>query len=1046
MAENLKKILNIDGTDYNINAVYSDEAGRVTNPLIVKRSGESAFNFDGSVAGQTIDYVPTTGGTFSGKVYIDHANVEDEDLGGVADDELLNYDQIKHLVCDLTQHPLYSWEGNKLNNLKNVHSGLSGLNVVVGTADEFKAFKRLMCVPDISSTNEATRYYGLRVSSSDPWTEGSVDYITRTNSTYTDVYLPSYGYYGELSTDEIDLSTGVPITAIREKAFESNKTIESVMIPESITTINSYAFRYCSALKSIKLPSKLERITTEAFNGCTSLKSIIIGKNVKKISREAFKSCSNLRTVYYEGTEDDWLAFNSVDTVTLADDTKQISNTGNTALTDVYTKSKAGEDGYNFVFNYIYTTEFIDLPCLYICTDLGTDDLNIDNVNKMFLKMPNSGLFVELSRGATYLESTLTSSKESYTYEGLAEIIAKINKRLEAIGDTTLKIADSQVVNATIFDTSHALIPDDDFDIESVPTVQSLDARLDSIEAELGIQNEDYTDTRLDAIEDGETRVVKEARKVSNGLTINVEDDTFVYDGSSAEEVTIKTTYTNETPIVKAIGSIVVGQTFKDVPVQEMLTMILYPFIDIEVSWENLSSSQAVASPDTHKYYVHGIPTISRITFNVDKKSVTDVTFVLWDTTNNTEIATLDGSEVQNKQLIFEDLRLTVNTTRTIALKYTYYHREHGRTVTKTCTVGTFTIVFQDPSTPSISHTVKANSASGSKTSYYCGETAEITGITTSVTSLNSASATGGITKLELLKEGTVISSLTPTSGSDANLGGTMTFTMQNGSETLTSASTDTITYKIRAYYNTRTGTSTSLSQTYKDSSDLNITFTYVDPTISWKSWTGSTYSKLSPQYISNPKCTFKKNSGKITSVKLLEGSTELKTNTVSGYNGDAYNATAVDSTFTYTSGMFCTKKTYYAKAYNGSTEVASASATVDFYAPWCYGFVDADTTFASVDRTTLAGLPDANKKSSEQTSINLSAPGSLKKFIYAVPNGTFKSAKDSSNEENFGLFEKNASGGTTKAITWEDGTTTTYQILILKNPSAAAVNLKFSK
>lgn len=496
MAENLKKTLNIDGTDYNINAVYSDEAGKVTNPLIVKRSGNAAFSFDGSTAEQTIDYVPTAGGTFSGKVYIDRTNIQDKDLGSVTDNELINYDQIRHLVYDLTKQPLYSWESNQLTDLKNVHSGLSGLNVVVGTTEEFRAFKRLMGVPDITSTDEETRYYGLRVSSSTPFTEGSVDYRTRTNSTYTDVYLPSYGYYNELSTGIIDLSKGVPVTTIREKAFESNKTIEMVMIPESITKIESYAFRYCSALKSIKLPSKLERISTETFNGCTNLESIVIGKNVKKISRDAFKSCSNLRTVYYEGTEDDWLAFNIVDTVTLNDDIKQISSNGNTALTDVYTKSKAGEAGYSFVFNYSYTTEFIDLPCLYICTDLGTNNLNTDNVNKMFLKMPNTGIFVELSRSATYLESPVGATTSGYyTYETLAAIIAGINSRLTALGSTALALPDTLKVSSA----EHTIVPELPEEITTtndkvivaenvVPSVQELKQAIDTIGSEDGIE------------------------------------------------------------------------------------------------------------------------------------------------------------------------------------------------------------------------------------------------------------------------------------------------------------------------------------------------------------------------------------------------------------------------------------------------------------------------------------------------------------------------------------------------------------------------------
>jgi hypothetical protein len=481
MAKNLKNTLLINGEEYNITATYSDVAGQVKQSLTIKESGTPTAVFNGS-EDATINYVSADkGGKFSNAVLIDnkYSNITE-----IPEQAIVNFGQISNFVSALKKAPLHSWENNQLKLFESVHGTLAGLNTIVGTTEDFETFKRLLGVPDITSTDEETRYYGLSIASTNQATEGAVGYRTRTNSTYKDVYLPSYGYYNELSTGIIDLSKGVPVTTIREKAFESNKTIEMVMIPESITTIESYAFRYCSAIKSIKLPSKLERIATETFNGCTSLKSVVIGKNVKKISREAFNLCSNLRTVYYEGTEDDWLAFAGVDTVNLSDDAKQISNKGNTALTDVYTKSKAGEDGYSFIFNYTYTPDFIDLPCLYLCTDLGTNNANSDNLNKMFLKMPNTGLFVEISRGATCLESTLTTSKNSYTYEGLAEIIARINTRLDAIGLPVTSTVLAPDAPLTI-DQVNELVPHVEITndlTEEVPTIQELAETINTLE------------------------------------------------------------------------------------------------------------------------------------------------------------------------------------------------------------------------------------------------------------------------------------------------------------------------------------------------------------------------------------------------------------------------------------------------------------------------------------------------------------------------------------------------------------------------------------
>ena len=69
MSKNLQNTILLENEEYNINAVYSEEAGKVINPLTVKESGVEVLDFDGSITG-TIDYVPADrGGTFKGPVY-----------------------------------------------------------------------------------------------------------------------------------------------------------------------------------------------------------------------------------------------------------------------------------------------------------------------------------------------------------------------------------------------------------------------------------------------------------------------------------------------------------------------------------------------------------------------------------------------------------------------------------------------------------------------------------------------------------------------------------------------------------------------------------------------------------------------------------------------------------------------------------------------------------------------------------------------------------------------------------------------------------------
>lgn len=486
--------------------------------------------------------------------------------------------------------------------------------------------------------------------------------------------------------------------------------------------------------------------------------------------------------------------------------------------------------------------------------------------------------------------------------------------------------------------------------------------------------------------------------------------------------------YSNNTPIVNGIGSIKPGQVFTDVTIQDMLTMILYPYIDIEIG------TTATATPGIGSYDVRNLPTLQSVVLNVTKNSATNLSFELWDTTKDTKVAgPLTETNLSSNKLTFSDLNYAIDTTRTFAIKYSY-KKDDGTRVptsgTKSVTVGTFTITFTDPVIP----TPTSNLA---KTSWYAGQTADVTSITVSAPTLNSAEK---ITKLELYKDGSKVG--------DAVTNPTFPHTFSR-TDNLTSTSTSTVnnTYKVRAYFQKRNGTSTTYSESYKDSSNLTITFTYVPATISLSGVNSNTsISKLNPQTISanTVKATFTKNSDKITAVKLYKNNSVIESKTISGHKGDAYSATSGNTTFSFAQSNICSNIALTAKAFNVNTQVGNTSSAINlnFYAPYCYGFVAENKSFNDIDATILKDLTSSKSK---KTNITLAKPSTPKKFIYAVPNGTFTSAKDGAGEENFGLFEKNSSGSYTKTITFADGSTQTYQILILKNASAAAVNLTFS-
>lgn len=108
------------------------------------------------------------------------------------------------------------------------------------------------------------------------------------------------------------------ITAISERAFSENKSIQKVIIPSSIESIGNFAFQNCSNLtevvieegltflgdssfwgcgfKQIKLPDTLETIYPYAFFWCKKLETITIPKNVKNITLGTFNGCEKLQT------------------------------------------------------------------------------------------------------------------------------------------------------------------------------------------------------------------------------------------------------------------------------------------------------------------------------------------------------------------------------------------------------------------------------------------------------------------------------------------------------------------------------------------------------------------------------------------------------------------------------------------------------------------------------------------------------------------------------------------------------------------------------
>lgn len=99
-----------------------------------------------------------------------------------------------------------------------------------------------------------------------------------------------YDYKGHedhlVITDRLE---GKPIVGIGDKAFRSNKTLTSIVLPEGINSIGNYAFENCD-LTSIRLPAGITIIGNGAFAGCKGVTAITLPDGLGAIGRRAFEN------------------------------------------------------------------------------------------------------------------------------------------------------------------------------------------------------------------------------------------------------------------------------------------------------------------------------------------------------------------------------------------------------------------------------------------------------------------------------------------------------------------------------------------------------------------------------------------------------------------------------------------------------------------------------------------------------------------------------------------------------------------------------------
>lgn len=87
------------------------------------------------------------------------------------------------------------------------------------------------------------------------------------------------------------------ISEIGDGAFADCKNLESVILPNSVTSIGAYAFARCESLTEVYIPEGVVSIGNGVFSKCSSLREVRLPESATEIGGYTFSSCTSLERV-----------------------------------------------------------------------------------------------------------------------------------------------------------------------------------------------------------------------------------------------------------------------------------------------------------------------------------------------------------------------------------------------------------------------------------------------------------------------------------------------------------------------------------------------------------------------------------------------------------------------------------------------------------------------------------------------------------------------------------------------------------------------------
>ena len=172
--------------------------------------------------------------------------------------------------------------------------------------------------------------------------------------------------------EKFTFQEGSQLKSIGVHAFHWLGKVKSFSLPAGVTTIPDYTFWACTSLTEFVLPDGVQTIGNKAFGHCYDLQAITIPRSVKSIADDIFEGDTKITTIYYDGTESDWLKLSNGNsalehlTVYYASNVSfNLNGHGETTpeIQKVYTSKTATKPADPKSNGYIFTGWYTDKEC-----------------------------------------------------------------------------------------------------------------------------------------------------------------------------------------------------------------------------------------------------------------------------------------------------------------------------------------------------------------------------------------------------------------------------------------------------------------------------------------------------------------------------------------------------------------------------------------------------------------------------------------------------------------------------------------------------------